>query len=57
VVLVYKQHLVANKIALGQIEVGIAGGVDTTSDAPIALVMVYVKLCLSSTLLKQVKTV
>jgi acetyl-CoA C-acetyltransferase len=29
--------LVANKIALGQIEVGVAGGVDTTSDAPIAL--------------------
>jgi acetyl-CoA C-acetyltransferase len=29
--------LVANKIALGQIEVGIAGGVDTTSDAPIAI--------------------
>lgn len=28
---------VANKIALGQIEVGIAGGADTTSDAPIAL--------------------
>ena len=28
---------VANKIALGQIDVGIAGGVDTTSDAPIAL--------------------
>ncbi|UHT64507.1 acetyl-CoA C-acetyltransferase [Acinetobacter lwoffii] len=28
--------LVANKIALGQIEMGIAGGVDTTSDAPIA---------------------
>ena len=27
---------VANKIALGQIEVAIAGGVDTTSDAPIA---------------------
>lgn len=27
---------VANKIALGQIEVGIAGGVDTTSDAPIS---------------------
>jgi acetyl-CoA C-acetyltransferase len=26
---------VANKIALGQIECGIAGGVDTTSDAPI----------------------
>jgi acetyl-CoA C-acetyltransferase len=29
--------LVANKIALGQIEAGIAGGVDTTSDAPLAL--------------------
>ncbi|MCO8045532.1 acetyl-CoA C-acetyltransferase [Acinetobacter bohemicus] len=28
--------LVANKIALGQIEVGVAGGVDTTSDAPIS---------------------
>jgi acetyl-CoA C-acetyltransferase len=29
--------LVASKIALGQIDAGIAGGVDTTSDAPIAL--------------------
>jgi acetyl-CoA C-acetyltransferase len=29
--------LVANKIALGQIEVGIAGGTDTTSDAPIGV--------------------
>ncbi|MEI6803420.1 MAG: acetyl-CoA C-acetyltransferase [Burkholderiales bacterium] len=29
--------VVANKIALGHIECGIAGGVDTTSDAPIAL--------------------
>src|SRR6201995_5400468 len=29
--------LVANKIALGQIEVGIACGADTTSDAPIEL--------------------
>jgi acetyl-CoA C-acetyltransferase len=29
--------LVANKIMLGQIDVGIAGGVDTTSDAPVAL--------------------
>ena len=29
--------IVANKIALGHIESGIAGGVDTTSDAPIAL--------------------
>jgi len=29
--------LVANKIALGQLEVGIAGGVDSVSDAPLAL--------------------
>src|SRR5690242_4399768 len=29
--------LVANKIALGQIDSGIAGGFDTTSDAPIAI--------------------
>ena len=29
--------LIANKIALGQLEVGIAGGVDSASDAPIAL--------------------
>ncbi|WP_153774058.1 acetyl-CoA C-acetyltransferase [Pseudomonas sp. MNR3A] len=29
--------LLANKIALGQIDSGIAGGVDTTSDAPIAI--------------------
>jgi acetyl-CoA C-acetyltransferase len=29
--------LVANKIALGQIEAGVAGGTDTTSDAPIAV--------------------
>ncbi|HEY2603896.1 MAG TPA: acetyl-CoA C-acetyltransferase [Thermoleophilaceae bacterium] len=29
--------LVANKIALGQIDCGIAGGVDTTSDAPIEI--------------------
>jgi acetyl-CoA C-acetyltransferase len=29
--------LVANKIALGQIDAGIAGGVDTTSDAPVAI--------------------
>lgn len=29
--------LVANKIKLGQIEAGVAGGVDTTSDAPLAL--------------------
>ncbi|MBG7098308.1 acetyl-CoA C-acetyltransferase [Pseudomonas aeruginosa] len=29
--------LVANKIALGQLDSGIAGGVDTTSDAPIGI--------------------
>jgi acetyl-CoA C-acetyltransferase len=29
--------LVANKIALGQIDAGIAGGVDTTSDAPLTV--------------------
>lgn len=29
--------LVANKIALGQIDSGVAGGVDTTSDAPIGV--------------------
>jgi acetyl-CoA C-acetyltransferase len=29
--------LVAGKIAMGQIEAGVAGGVDTTSDAPLAL--------------------
>ena len=29
--------LVANKIALGQIDCGIAGGVDTASDAPLGL--------------------
>ncbi|AKT50423.1 acetyl-CoA C-acetyltransferase [Arsenicicoccus sp. oral taxon 190] len=29
--------LVSNKIALGQIDAGIAGGVDTTSDAPIVV--------------------
>ena len=30
-------NLVANKIALGQIDAAIAGGVDTTSDAPIGV--------------------
>ena len=30
-------NYIANKIATGQIEVGIGGGVDTTSDAPIAV--------------------
>src|SRR3990170_1986787 len=28
---------VGNKIALGQIDVGVAGGTDTTSDAPVAI--------------------
>src|SRR5262245_65817136 len=28
---------VANKIALGQLESGVAGGVDTTSDAPLGV--------------------
>ena len=28
---------VANKVALGQIDVGVAGGTDTTSDAPVAI--------------------
>ncbi|MFT4253850.1 MAG: acetyl-CoA C-acetyltransferase [Caulobacter sp.] len=40
--------LVANKIALGQIEVGIAGGVDTTSDAPIALNEAFRKALLAA---------
>ena len=31
------RDLVSNKIKLGQIESGIAGGVDTSSDAPIAV--------------------
>jgi len=31
------KELGANKIALGQIDVGIAGGTDTTSDAPVGL--------------------
>lgn len=48
---------VANKIALGQIEVGIAGGVDTTSDAPIAFGDGLRKHCLNSTLPKQPKHV
>ncbi len=40
--------LVANKIALGQIDVGIAGGVDTTSDPPIALNEDFRKALLSA---------
>jgi len=38
--------LVANKIALGQIDSGIAGGTDTASDAPIALNERYRKMIL-----------
>jgi acetyl-CoA C-acetyltransferase len=40
--------LVANKIALGQIECGIAGGVDTVSDAPIAVNEDYRRLLLDA---------
>ncbi len=39
---------VANKIALGQIDVGIAGGVDTVSDAPIVYPRAYQQLLLAS---------
>ena len=39
--------LVANKIALGQIDSGIAGGTDTASDAPIALNEKYRHMILS----------
>jgi len=39
--------LVANKIALGQIDSGIAGGTDTASDAPIALNEKYRQMILS----------
>jgi acetyl-CoA C-acetyltransferase len=38
--------LVANKIALGQIDVGIAAGTDTASDAPIALNEKYRRMIL-----------
>jgi acetyl-CoA C-acetyltransferase len=40
--------LVANKIALGQIDSGIAGGVDTVSDAPIVYAREYQQLLLAS---------
>jgi acetyl-CoA C-acetyltransferase len=40
--------LVANKIALGQIDAGIAGGVDTVSDAPIVYSREYQQLLLAS---------
>jgi acetyl-CoA C-acetyltransferase len=40
--------LVANKIALGQVDCGIAGGVDTVSDAPIVYGREYQQLLLES---------
>jgi len=40
--------LIGNKIALGQIEAGIAGGVDTVSDAPIVYAREYQQLLLAS---------
>jgi acetyl-CoA C-acetyltransferase len=46
---------VANKIALGQIEVGIAGGTDTTSDAPIAVGEKLRKLLLEANRAKSVQ--
>ncbi len=45
---------VANKIALGQIEVGIAGGADTTSDAPIAVNEQFRKILLEANRAKSV---
>ncbi|MEU2348333.1 acetyl-CoA C-acetyltransferase [Modestobacter sp. NPDC049651] len=51
--------LVANKIALGQVESGIAGGVDTASDAPVAvndeLRRVLMKLNAAKTLQQRLK--
>ncbi|MBV9619894.1 MAG: acetyl-CoA C-acetyltransferase [Gammaproteobacteria bacterium] len=40
--------LIGNKIALGQIEVGIGGGVDTISDAPLVYPRAYQQLLLRS---------
>lgn len=40
--------LVGNKIALGQIEAGIAAGVDTASDAPLVIGRAYQQLLLES---------
>jgi acetyl-CoA C-acetyltransferase len=40
--------LIANKIALGQIDCGLAGGVDTVSDAPIVYPREYQQLLLAS---------
>ena len=46
---------VANKIALGKIDVGIAGGADTTSDAPLALNESLRKILLEANRAKSVK--
>src|SRR5690625_4605532 len=46
---------VANKIALGKIDVGIAGGADTTSDAPLALSDNQRKILLEANRAKSVK--
>ena len=46
---------VANKIALGKIDVGIAGGADTTSDAPLALSENLRKILLEANRAKSVK--
>jgi len=46
---------VANKIALGQIEVGIAGGTDTTSDAPVAVNEKLRKILLEANRAKSLK--
>ena len=46
---------VANKIALGRIESGIAGGADTTSDAPIAVGEKLRKILLEANRAKDVK--
>jgi acetyl-CoA C-acetyltransferase len=40
--------LIANKIALGQIDAGLAGGVDTISDPPVVFPRSYQKLLLQS---------
>jgi acetyl-CoA C-acetyltransferase len=53
--------LVGNKIAMGQIESGIAGGVDSASDAPIALSEGFRKIVLAlnraKTLTQRIQTV
>ena len=46
---------IANKIALGQIEAGIAGGVDSISDAPIVYYDSFRKILLASVQGKSIK--